>query len=94
MSRELAFGHPVDGPTFMPMPEFERRFGSAIRHFETRGDISFARPDRVQCHAERCEYLLDGHSLFADDNHLAVAELQRFRTEFETTLATQPTPPH
>jgi peptidoglycan/LPS O-acetylase OafA/YrhL len=87
MSRELAFGHPVDGPAFMPAPEFERRFGSAIRHFETRGDISFARPDRVQCHAERCEFLLDGHSLFADDNHLAVAELQRFRTVFANAVA-------
>ena len=88
ISRQLAFGHPIDRPTFLPVSDFMQRFGPVLRHFEARSDIGLARPDRVQCHNERCDYLLDGRSLFADDKHLAVAELPRFRLLFEATLAT------
>src|SRR5207245_1099466 len=70
VSRQLAFGYPPDRPMFLPRAEFERRFGIAIEHFATRGDIGFARPDKVQCPAERCYYVLDGSSLFADSNHI------------------------
>jgi hypothetical protein len=94
ISRELAFGRRVDVPTFVPESDFDRRFGAAIQHFETRGDIDFARPDQVQCHAERCDYLLDGRSLFADESHVAVAELPRFRTVFQTAFAAQATRLH
>jgi hypothetical protein len=86
VSRQLAFGHPFDRPHFTPAAEFEAPFGSAIRHFEARRDVGFARPDRVQCGAERCEYLLDGHSLFADHDHIAAPELHRFRQVFEAVL--------
>ena len=44
------------------------------------------RPDRVQCSAEHCDYLLDGRSLFADNGHIAMAELPRFRAVFEAAL--------
>jgi hypothetical protein len=86
ISRQLAFGHPADRPVFLPVSDFTRRFGSAIRHFEARGDIGFARPDRVQCRAERCDYLIDGRSLFADSSHIAAAELQRFHSLFASVL--------
>jgi peptidoglycan/LPS O-acetylase OafA/YrhL len=86
LSRQLAFGHQPDRPTFLPTSEFERRFGSAIRHFEARTDIGFARPDSVQCPANRCYYILDGRSLFADTTHFAAAELPRFRTIFMAAL--------
>ncbi len=86
VSRQLAFGHPFDRPHFTPVAEFRRRYGSAIQHFEARPDIGFARPDRVQCGAERCDYLLDGHSLFSDHNHVAAPELHRFIDIFEAAL--------
>jgi peptidoglycan/LPS O-acetylase OafA/YrhL len=92
ISRQLAFGHPVDGPSFLPASDFALRFGPAIQHFEARADIGFVRPDRVQCPAERCFYLLDGRSLFADDSHIAAAELQRFRTLFTAALPPQVAP--
>jgi peptidoglycan/LPS O-acetylase OafA/YrhL len=87
LSRQLAFGHQPDRPTFLQVADFERRFGPLIRHFEARGDIGFARPDRVQCPADRCYYVLDGRSLFSDGNHIASAELWRFRTVFEAALS-------
>jgi hypothetical protein len=86
LSRQLAFGHPLDRPTFLQASDFERRFGPLIRHFEARGDVGFARLDRVQCPADRCYYVLDGRSLFSDSNHIASAELWRFRTVFEEAL--------
>jgi len=87
VSRQLAFGHPFDRPHFLPIAEFEARFGTAIRHFESRRDISFVRPDLIQCRGERCEYLIDGQSLFSDSNHIAAPGLLRFRPMFEAALS-------
>ena len=88
VSRQLAFGRTVDRPTFMPASDFTRRFGPTIRHFEARADVGFARVDQIQCHNERCDYILDGRSLFSDSNHIAAAELPRFRPFFEAALRT------
>jgi peptidoglycan/LPS O-acetylase OafA/YrhL len=86
LSRQIAFGRPPDRPTSLPTTEFAARFGATIHHFESRRDIGFARPDTVQCPAERCYYLVDGRSLFADGTHIAAAELYRFRTIFASAL--------
>jgi hypothetical protein len=87
LSRQLAFGHPPDRATFLPVTAFTRRFGSAVRHFGARPDIGFVRPDRVQCPVDRCYYVLDGRSLFSDSSHIAAAELPRFRAGFAAALA-------
>src|SRR5258708_1050508 len=86
LSRELAFGHQLNRLTYLPASDFERRFGSLIRHFEARNDIDFARPDKVQCPADRCYYVMDGHSLFSDSNHLGIAELPWFGAVFEAGI--------
>ncbi len=90
LSRQLAFGHPPDRPASLPAADFERRLGSAIEHFESRRDIGFARPDKIECPDERCYFVLGGRSLFADSNHLASAELPRFRGIFEAALPAKP----
>lgn len=87
LSREMAFGRPGGHALFVPEGEFLRRYGTAIRHFEGRREMRLARPDRVQCVDGRCEYLVDGRPLFADNGHLAQAELGRFRGIFEAALA-------
>jgi peptidoglycan/LPS O-acetylase OafA/YrhL len=86
VSRQLAFGHTVDRPTSIPERKFQQRFGAIIEHFENRTDIGFARPDKVQCTASACYYLLNGQSLFSDSTHVATDQLYRFRTLFETAL--------
>lgn len=93
VSRQLAFGRPFDRPHNVPVAEFEARFRVAIRHFEFRKDISFVRPDRVQCRADRCEYFLDGRSLFADSNHLAMQALGHFRPLLEAAMPLHRTRP-
>ena len=52
--------------------------------------MRLARPDRVQCVAGRCAYLVDGRPLFADNGHIARRKLGLFREVFEAAL---PAPP-
>lgn len=87
LSRSLAFGRSLDRPLFEPQAEFLAQRGAALGAYEARADIEFVRPDRVQCTAGRCEFLIDGQSLFADSNHLAASSLPRFRVAFEAALA-------
>ncbi|MER8776382.1 acyltransferase family protein [Mesorhizobium sp. M0977] len=89
MSRDLAFGRPLDKPAYLQVNEFRRQYGAIIQHFESRHDIAFARPDTALCDASRCNYVLDGRSMFADPSHIAQAELFRFRSIFSEALATQ-----
>jgi len=87
VSRQLAFGHPLDREISAPKTEFTARFGEAIEHFSARKDIAFPRPDQIQCLTDRCNYLIDGRSLFSDSNHIAVQELHRFYPPFSASLA-------
>jgi hypothetical protein len=86
LSRQLAFGRNVSRPPYLPSAQFFSEFKYAIDHFSARSDESFARPDLVQCPADRCYYLIDGKSLFSDSSHIAQSELFRFKNEFETAL--------
>ncbi|MBK8396346.1 MAG: acyltransferase [Leptospiraceae bacterium] len=84
--RNLAFGRSTELPLYTSMQDFQDKYSSVIAHFENRNDIVFVRPDEVQCSSGRCDYVIDGHSLFSDDNHLAIAELWRFQKIFEKAL--------
>jgi hypothetical protein len=85
-SRDLAFGRTVARPLFESQSEFLRQHRAAIAHFEGRRDIEFVRPDTAMCANGRCNYILDGRALFADDNHLAAAELVRFQPAIEAAI--------
>ena len=89
ISRQVAFDHKLDAPTFLSEADFLTRYGTSIRHFEARSDIHFARPDQVQCTEGRCDYLIGGRSLFADSNHVTITELRRFQSLFEAALPAQ-----
>ena len=92
LSRSLAFGRELNKPLFQPRAQFLERYAAVLSHFERRGDITFIRPDRIQCPGDRCEYLMEGRSLFADEIHLSVAELPRFRALFEDAMPAAPSP--
>ncbi len=85
-SRQLAFGRGFDRPLYQLQSKFQAEFSEAIAHFERRQDIEFVRADRVQCRSDRCDYVIDGKSLFADGSHIAMPELSRFRHIFEAAL--------
>jgi hypothetical protein len=86
LSRQRAFGRPATHPEKMPSAAFDRRFEPAVAHFEGRLADRFVRPDKALCDAASCYFVRDGKSLFADSNHLAMAELPRFRSLFEPAL--------
>ena len=86
LSRLRAFGHPVDRPLEVSTAEFLEIYSPAIKHFEGRQDVAFARPDAVQCQQGTCAFLMDGESLFSDDNHLSEKAVQRFKGIFSAAL--------
>ncbi len=88
VSRQIAFGHPVDRPTSEPTASFMQTFAAAIQHFEQRSDITFVRADQVLCDAERCHFMMDGRSLFSDSSHISMHELYRFQPLFTAALQT------
>jgi SGNH domain-containing protein/acyltransferase-like protein len=85
-SRDMAFGWPVARPLFESQLQFLRQYAAAIKHFEARHDIEFVRADAALCAGGRCNYVVNGRAIFADDSHLAAAELLRFRPAFDGAL--------
>lgn len=85
-SRSLAFGRPINYPLYGLQQDFLSRYSNIIAYFEQRKDIIFVRPDIVQCRNGHCDFVIDGHSLFADSDHLAAAELSFFRPPLEIAL--------
>jgi hypothetical protein len=86
VSRMLAYGRKPERPLATTRARFDQQFGAVIAHFSGREDVAFVRPDLVQCDAANCRYVIDGHALFSDENHLAAAELERFRGMFAAAL--------
>jgi hypothetical protein len=86
VARDLAFGHKIIEPMFLPESAFMADQGSIIAHYASRSDIIFIRPDRIQCRENRCDYFRDGRPLFADSSHIAEAALPLFRPVFEPGL--------
>jgi len=86
VARQLAFHHSSNVPLFGLESTFMEQEGAPITHYASRTDIVFIRPDQVQCLQGRCDYIRDGASLFADDNHIAQAALPLFRSVFEVAM--------
>ena len=86
VSRQLAFGWPTHRPLALPRSEFDPQYAAVFSHFSGRADVAFVRPDRLQCDAENCRYVIDGRALFSDQTHLAAAEVGRFRDIFMAAL--------
>ena len=87
VAREMSFHHNVDEPLFAPQTTFMAKEGEVILHFFKRDDIVFIRPDLIQCEHGQCDYIRNGMSFFADDNHIAEGALPMFRPAFEPGLA-------
>ena len=76
----------MDRPLAVPRSDFDREYAAVFRHFSGRDDVAFARPDLIQCDSQECRFFIDGRALFSDVNHLAAAEVGRFRTIFQEAL--------
>lgn len=86
VARDMAFGHRVMEPMFLPENSFMADHGNVIAHYSSRSDIVFIRPDLIQCQENRCDYFRDGQPLFADTSHIAESALPLFRPAFEPGL--------
>jgi len=86
VARQMAFHHRIDEPLSLPQSTFMAKEGDVIAHYSKRDDMIFIRPDLIQCEQGRCDYIRDGISFFADDNHVAEGALPVFRPVFEPGL--------
>ena len=86
LSRELTFGLKRDRSLAIDQKTFIFDHGEAISYFGTRLNSAFVPAHEVQCDGSKCAYLLEGRSLFADSNHIAEAELGRWKALFGAAL--------
>jgi hypothetical protein len=83
LSRKVAFGWSTElDRTSVGADEFATQYGFFVRHYEQRNDITFARADSVLWRNGRYRFILDGHVLFSDDNHLSRNEVWRYQAVF------------
>jgi peptidoglycan/LPS O-acetylase OafA/YrhL len=85
-SRELQFKRSLNQPISIARSEFDRRYQRVIESLSSRKDITFVPMHEVQCGTSSCAYILEGESLFADSNHLAVSALPRWRPAVTAAL--------
>ena len=83
LSRKRAFGWQQDEEVSIGQERFLARHGDAVSHFDAKMGATFIPAHSIQCDGKICNFLLDGRSLFADSNHLAAAELSRWREVFD-----------
>ncbi len=82
IGRRLAYGRPLEQRLAEPRAEFDRWATPIIAHYQSRKDVTFIRPDQVQCDAVQCSYAKGDTALFSDDNHLAERALPLFAPMF------------
>jgi hypothetical protein len=51
--------------------EFEKKYQNIFNYLNKIKSITLIRPDEVQCINLRCNFLINGKSIFADNNHLS-----------------------
>jgi len=78
LSRDLRFGRKLDKPLGESAAAFAARFHDIVAHLQARRDMTLVLPNRLLCDAQTCHYILDGHAMYADNNHLAEGEVRRF----------------
>jgi peptidoglycan/LPS O-acetylase OafA/YrhL len=86
ISRERAFGRPTSRPARVSKTDFLQRYAEPLKHYRAKLGDRFVTPHEVQCDEDNCHFLLEGRSLFADDDHLAERELALFRERFEAAF--------
>jgi peptidoglycan/LPS O-acetylase OafA/YrhL len=86
VARQLAFHHRVIEPLYRSEAGFIAGPGAIIKHYASRTDIIFIRPEEIQCEVDKCDFFRDGLPLFADTDHIAQAALPFFRPVFEPAL--------
>lgn len=88
MSRKVAFGWTATADASITRADFDREFGPVIVLLEKRLGDGWVQAHRAICTSDLCHYIHTGRSMFADSNHIAVAELERFAPLFQAPLCT------
>lgn len=86
LSRALAFGRDHVGPLDLPAATFSARYDAITAPLRARLGARFIEPHPALCDPITCRWIIDGRSVYSDSNHVAAAELSRFRPYFDPVL--------
>lgn len=86
LSRSLAFKHQFTKAIGIDVDAYHQRFLALNTHYQNSSTIIYIQPDTIQCDKQKCHYIIDGRSLFADGSHLSIHELWRFKAVFEAAF--------
>ena len=58
-------------PDYNDQNNFEKRYHDIFNYFHNMKSITFIKPHEVQCSNLKCNFLINGKSIFSDNNHLS-----------------------
>lgn len=86
LSRAMAFDRPVTIRLEEPLGKFEERHAAVSGLLAAQMGERFLEPHLALCDDQKCRWVIEGRSVFSDSNHIAQAELPRFRPYLEKAL--------
>jgi hypothetical protein len=71
-SRNIHFERNKNFKTFNDFNDFKSKYYNILNYLESKNDINLIKPHEIQCENNfKCSFLIDGKSIFSDDNHLS-----------------------
>jgi len=85
LSRQIAFGHDERAPRDAPRWAWDSSYRTSMDLLQA-ASFPIIRPDLIQCDTDRCVFVDEHGSLFADGGHLGQSALPMFQNAFEAAL--------
>ena len=71
-SRNIYFKKNENLKTSNDFNEFKSKYSNILNYLESKDDVNLIKPHEIQCKNNlKCSFLIDGKSIFSDDNHLS-----------------------
>ena len=72
VSRNIYFERNIKFKTFNNFKEFEFKYHNIFKYLANKEHLTLLKPHEIQCKDNlHCNFLIDGKSIFSDDNHLS-----------------------
>jgi hypothetical protein len=71
-SRNMYFEKNENLKTFNNFYDYKLKYDNTFRYLDSKDDLTLIKPHEIQCKNNlQCSFLIDGKSIFSDDNHLS-----------------------
>jgi peptidoglycan/LPS O-acetylase OafA/YrhL len=80
--REIAFNKRITQETYSSKDKFEKNYKEIIKYYEDLLGDNFIQPHKELCDSEKCYFIDNKSTFFADDNHLSFYGNQKVKNLF------------